>query len=98
MRTLFWEKASTSKKAKQKLTKQLPDVGKKTLWSFQNMYFHDDSNKSNCVKSLFRCTLQYYIEQDFYKAQTSASKAADFIWALDDLICSIIVNKIRINV
>ena len=98
MRTLFWEKASTSKEAKQKLTKQLPDVGKKTLWSFQNMYFHDDSNKSNCVKSLFRCTLQYYIEQDFYKAQTSASKAADFIWALDDLICSIIVNKIRINV
>ena len=41
-----------TKEVKQRLTKYLIDPGKKTIWCFRNMYFHDDPIKAKCIEFL----------------------------------------------
>ena len=87
-----------TKEVKQRLTKHLIDTGKKTIWCFRNMYFHDDPIKAKCIKSLFRCNLQFYIERDFYISNAAGIKPTDFCWQFKDIICSITDNKIKLNI
>lgn len=86
------------KNVKQRLIKHLVDTGKKTLWTFRNMHFHNDSNKTNCVRSLFRCSLQSYIERDFYTATANGTNPQNFNWQIDHLICTVTNNKITVNI